>query len=131
MGANFAFGGSVLSREYFPSSYFYYYYKLIWSACLRVRVWTQLATRWTRSTSRGLRNRSTSSGTCSCRSSHCAATYNTTALRTTLEVGRSTSLRAVLVDTAHIHTHTHTHTHTRLMALFPGLPGWAGTRKVK
>ena len=23
------------------------------------------------------------------------------------------------------------HTHTRLMALFPGLPGWAGTRKVK
>jgi len=29
------------------------------------------------------------------------------------------------------HTHTHTHTHTRLTALFPGLPGWAGTRKVK
>ena len=28
-------------------------------------------------------------------------------------------------------THTHTHTHTRLTALFPGLPGWAGTRKVK
>jgi len=28
-------------------------------------------------------------------------------------------------------THTHTHTHTRLMALFPGLPGWATTRKVK
>ena len=26
---------------------------------------------------------------------------------------------------------THTNTHTRLMALFPGLPGWAGTRKVK
>ena len=25
----------------------------------------------------------------------------------------------------------YTHTHTRLMALFPGLPGWAGTRKVK
>ena len=23
------------------------------------------------------------------------------------------------------------HTHNRLMALFPGLPGWAGTRKVK
>jgi len=37
----------------------------------------------------------------------------------------------------HTHTHTHartharTHTHTRLTALFPGLPGWAGTRKVK
>jgi len=25
----------------------------------------------------------------------------------------------------------HTHTHTRLMALFSGLPRWAGTRKVK
>jgi len=45
----------------------------------------------------------------------------------------------------HTHTHTHartharthaltqarTHTHNRLTALFPGLPGWAGTRKVK
>jgi len=28
-------------------------------------------------------------------------------------------------------THAHTHTHTRLTALCPGLPGWAGTRKVK
>ena len=27
--------------------------------------------------------------------------------------------------------HTHTHTHTRVMALCLGLPGWAGTRKVK
>jgi len=27
--------------------------------------------------------------------------------------------------------HTHTHTHTRLTDLFPGLPGWAGTRKAK
>ena len=26
---------------------------------------------------------------------------------------------------------THTHTHTRLSAAFSGLPGWAGTRKVK
>jgi len=25
----------------------------------------------------------------------------------------------------------HTHTHNRFTALFPGLPGWAGTRKVK
>ena len=31
----------------------------------------------------------------------------------------------------HTHTHTHMHTHTRLTALFPGLPRWAGTRKVK
>jgi len=26
---------------------------------------------------------------------------------------------------------TYTHTHTLLTALFPGLPGWAGTRKLK
>ena len=31
----------------------------------------------------------------------------------------------------HTHAHTHTHTHTRLMALFPGLPRSAGTRKAK
>ena len=31
----------------------------------------------------------------------------------------------------HTHTHMHTNTHTRLTALFPWLPGWAGTRKVK
>ena len=30
-----------------------------------------------------------------------------------------------------VKAHTHTHTHTRLMALCSGLPGWAGTRKVK
>jgi len=29
------------------------------------------------------------------------------------------------------YTHTLTHTHTRLTDLCPGLPGWAGTRKVK
>ena len=28
-------------------------------------------------------------------------------------------------------TQSHTHTHTRLTALFPGLPRWAGTKKVK
>ena len=27
--------------------------------------------------------------------------------------------------------HTHTHTHTRLMALCPGLPRWADTRRIK
>jgi len=40
----------------------------------------------------------------------------------------------------HTHTHTHTHTHARTHThttvlrpswYFPGLPGWAGTRKVK
>ena len=30
-----------------------------------------------------------------------------------------------------INTHTHTHTHTRLMALCPGLPRWASTKKEK
>jgi len=30
-----------------------------------------------------------------------------------------------------IHEAEYRHTHTRLMALFPGLPVWAGTRKVK
>ena len=30
-----------------------------------------------------------------------------------------------------VDNYTHTHTHTCLKALFPGLPGWAGTRKVK
>ena len=35
-----------------------------------------------------------------------------------------TKLKALVVP-------VHTHTHTRLMALCPGLPGWAGTRKVK
>jgi len=34
------------------------------------------------------------------------------------------------VDRSYRHIHTHTN-HTRLTALFPGLPGWAGTRKVK
>ena len=29
------------------------------------------------------------------------------------------------------HARTHAHTHTRLTAPFPGLPGWAGTRKAK
>ena len=29
------------------------------------------------------------------------------------------------------HYSTSKHTHTRLTALFPGLPGWAGTRKAK
>ena len=43
-----------------------------------------------------------------------------------------TSLNRVQFDRhAMSQVHTHTHTHTHLTALFPGLPGWAGTRKVK
>ena len=44
------------------------------------------------------------------------------------------SKQSVQRSLSHTHTHTHythTRTHTRLMALFPGLPGWAGTRNVK
>jgi len=53
-------------------------------------------------------------------------------------VGRAVSLnddadnnsRSIISHT-HARTHARTHTHTRLMALFPGLPGWASTRKAK
>ena len=45
----------------------------------------------------------------------------------------------LILDYTHIHTHTrahahvhaHAHTHKHLIAICPGLPGWAGTRKVK
>ena len=40
-------------------------------------------------------------------------------------------LRMQFRDLRHTHTHTHAHTHSRLTALCLGLPGWAGTRKVK
>jgi len=35
------------------------------------------------------------------------------------------------LDSPYIGHYAHTHTHNRLMALCPGLPGWAGTRQVK
>ena len=38
---------------------------------------------------------------------------------------------ALLCDAYSKPNATHTHTHTHLTALFPGLPRWAGTRKVK
>jgi len=37
----------------------------------------------------------------------------------------------VHTDTYYYYYYTHTHPHTHSTALFPGLPGWAGTRKVK
>ena len=41
-------------------------------------------------------------------------------------------LHAVQTTRHHLRQyHTHTHKHTHLTALFPGLPMWAGTRKVK
>ena len=43
------------------------------------------------------------------------------------------SFRMTYFHTTNTHTRTHarTHTHTRLTALCPGLPRWAGSRKVK
>ena len=43
----------------------------------------------------------------------------------------SPKIRAFPTGTLPQTPHTHTHTHTCLTVLFPGLPGWAGTRKVK
>ena len=42
-----------------------------------------------------------------------------------------TRVRARTHARTHAHTRTHIHTDNRSTALFPGLPGWAGTRKVK
>ena len=36
-----------------------------------------------------------------------------------------------LFQTNYLNIYQTTHTHTRLTALCPGLPGWAGTRKIK
>ena len=43
----------------------------------------------------------------------------------------SEKVDAKMLHTQFTYTHTHTHTHTHLTALCPGLPRWAGTRKVK
>ena len=43
--------------------------------------------------------------------------------------GRFRSSQWMFSDDVTMHLYQHTHTH--LAALFPGLPGWAGTRKVK
>ena len=48
-----------------------------------------------------------------------------------LEHPRRWSIHLSLLCLNHTHRHTHTHTHTRLMALCPGLPGWASTKKEK
>jgi len=42
---------------------------------------------------------------------------------------RTANIKILSANSKHRHTQTHTHTH--LAALFPGLPGSAGTRKVK
>ena len=44
---------------------------------------------------------------------------------------RKSMTSLILVADMPLQQLTLTHTHTRSSALFPGLPGWAGTRKVK
>ena len=59
--------------------------------------------------------------------------------KTSMEIGREKTQKRCGRSTRRVDKmqrelflqHTHTHTHTRLTALCPGLPGWAGTRKVK
>jgi len=46
-------------------------------------------------------------------------------------LGLNTVCYTTLHARTHARTHTHTYTHTHLMAPFPGLPGWASTRKIK
>jgi len=41
------------------------------------------------------------------------------------------SVTATITMQSCTHARTHAHTHTRLTAVFPGLPRWAGIRKVK
>jgi len=45
--------------------------------------------------------------------------------------GKADSVKRVYVCVCVQTQYTYIHTYTRLMALFPGLPRWAGTRKVK
>jgi len=60
------------------------------------------------------------------------STWRTSATDTSRRsAGQSGSTRLSSPGNLQQHTHTHTHTHTRLTALFPGLPRWAGTRKVE
>jgi len=53
----------------------------------------------------------------------CSCTNAAVACRTCLQMTMNTANWKLFINT--------THTHTRLTALYPGLPGWAGTRKVK
>ena len=61
------------------------------------------------------------------------AGFTTTTATTVLRpLYRSTCInRHLQLEFSSTHTPIYTHTHTRLTALFPGLPRWAGTRKVK
>ena len=85
----------------------------VWSAGVQWRLWEAAV---------GAGRRS---GQCGC--STAAGVLSATRPRRTSQ----THTHAHTHARTHARTHTHTHTHSRLMALSPGLPRWAGTRKVK
>ena len=58
----------------------------------------------------------------------CSAIHSFTTVAATCR--HSKIVMSLLLWQHHRHVFA-THTHTRLTAFFPGLPGWAGTRKVK
>ena len=68
---------------------------------------------------------------CSCKQRWTLRVINLRRPRSKVDVPRGNFCMSKVCDKVPEGTHTHTHTHTRLTALFPGLPGCAGTRKVK
>ena len=78
-----------------------------------------------------------------CENSSLVSATGTVQSRTALHAAVQSACSGVAQSRCRLSTHqhwtattnycwiTHTHTHTRLTALFPGLPSWAGTRKVK
>ena len=52
-------------------------------------------------------------------------------IRVEIDASVSQTLQFWLMSCSGCSSERHTHTHTPLTALFPGLPGWASTRKVK
>ena len=66
---------------------------------------------------------------CSCKQRWTLRVINLRRPRSKVDVPRGNFCMSKVCDK--VPEGTHTHTHTRLTALFPGLPGCAGTRKVK
>ena len=66
---------------------------------------------------------------CSCKQRWTLRVINLRRPRSKVDVRRGNFCMSKVCDK--VPEGTHTHTHTRLTALFPGLPGCAGTRKVK
>ena len=65
----------------------------------------------------------------------CSSCRPTNSVKALKAIRTTHTVHILLTVLAHTHTHTHArthaHTHTHLTALCPGLPGSAGTRKVK